>query len=70
MHQKIQDQIDEAGRSPQPDWLEINQLKRLRLSIKDQMRRVLENNLEVPWERPVASELRQAGRAHASSRDA
>jgi len=56
MHQTIQQQIDAATRSRQPDWLEISQLKRLRLSIKDQMRRALEGGREAPWLTPAAND--------------
>lgn len=70
MHENIQRQIDEASRSPQPDWLEISQLKRLRLSIKDQMRRALESGRDVPWGRPAANDVGRYRPAAVLSRDA
>jgi hypothetical protein len=70
MHQKVQGQIDEAGRSRQPDWLEIGQLKRLRLSIKDQMRRVLEGGRDIPWETPAAGPPQRQAHMAMLSRDA
>lgn len=42
MHQQVQRELDNEGKSPQPDWVRIGQLKRLRLSIKDRMRSILE----------------------------
>lgn len=48
MHQQIQRKIEEARRSPQPDWMRISHLKRLRLDIKDRMRRILDDNRTGP----------------------
>ena len=70
MHQHIQEQIDVANRSSQPDWLEISQLKRLRLSIKDQMRRALEGGREAPWQTPAANDVGRHRPAVVPGRDA
>jgi len=42
-HQQVQEKIEAAERSPAPDWLRISELKRRKLSIKGQMRRILEH---------------------------
>ena len=59
MHQQAQKEIDSAGRSPQPDWVRIGQLKRLRLSIKDRMRSLKEHGRAAKSE---ASAARGVGR--------
>lgn len=52
MHRRIEEQIEQASRSPRPDSLRILELKRLKLAIKDRMRRVLEMD-PAPGERPL-----------------
>jgi hypothetical protein len=72
MHQQVQEEIDRAGRSLLPDWARIGQLKRLRLSIKDRMRTLLEDRRETMVERSVARAVRRPrhSRAHSLSSDA
>ncbi len=70
MHQQVQDEIDDAGRSPQPDWARISQLKRLKLSIKDRMKSILKDGCEVQPKRSVASIVRRQSQPSSLSRDA
>ncbi len=63
MHQQVQEEIDSAGRSPQPDWVRISQLKRLRLSIKDRMRTILESGCEAAAGESVARKPRRQNRS-------
>ena len=46
MHQQVQEEIDDAGRCPQPDRARISRLKRLRLSIKGRIQNILEAGRE------------------------
>ena len=62
MHQQVQEEIDTVERSPLPDWVRINQLKRLRLSIKDRMKSILKNGRELQPQRPVARDARRQNR--------
>lgn len=64
MHRKLQDDIDDLERCPQPDWLRIGELKRLRLSIKDRMKSLLIENREVE---PNGSMARSAWRKDRAS---
>ncbi len=43
LHQQVQEKIEVAERSPAPDWVRISELKRRKLSIKDKMKRILED---------------------------
>ncbi len=70
MHQRVQDQIDSETRVPQPDSLRIGQLKRLKLSIKDRMRSILEDDPEKPSSTPAVRSIRREGGAAALGRDA
>ena len=49
MHQRVQDEIDTASKAPSQDALRIGHLKRLKLSIKDRMRSILQDD---PHARP------------------
>lgn len=55
MHREVQDNIDDLERSPQPDWLRIGELKRLRLSLKDRMKGILKENREAHPDGPRES---------------
>jgi hypothetical protein len=60
MHRRVQENIEDLERCPQPDWQRIGELKRLRLSIKDQMRSTLEDGREEQPQRSVAGVLRRS----------
>ena len=69
MHQRVRENIDDLERSPQPDWPRIGELKRLRLSIKDQMRSTLEDGREVQPQRSVTSNATRQSRISPISSD-
>ncbi len=70
MHQRVQGSIDDLERSPKPDWVRISEMKRLRLSIKDRMRAVLEDGREAQSSRSLASGAGRQGRTATLSSDA
>lgn len=70
MHQRIQGNIDDLERSPKPDWVRISELKRLRLSIKDQMRTLIEDGLGADSKGSFARNGARPGRASTLSSDA
>ena len=58
-HQQVQAKIEVEERSPAPDWLRISELKRRKLSIKDQMRRILEDGREALSPRSLTGGVRR-----------
>lgn len=70
MHQRIQGNIEDLERSPNPDWLRISEMKRMRLSVKDQMRRVLEEGREADPQGSLARNGARPRRASTLSSDA
>lgn len=68
-HQRVQEEIDREEQSPQPDWARASELKRLRLSIKDQMRSTLEDGREVQPQRSVTSNATRQSRISPISSD-
>lgn len=60
MHQQVQARIDTAEHSPQPDMFQVGELKRLKLSIKDKMRRVLEDGREALSQSPLPSGVQRS----------
>jgi hypothetical protein len=70
MHQRVQGNIDELERSPQPDWAQIGELKRLKLSIKDRMKSSLKDGREVEPQRSFARVIRRQGQSASLSSDA
>jgi hypothetical protein len=70
MHQHVQENIDDLERSPQPDWAQIGELKRLKLSIKDRMKSILKEGREVEPQRSFARDVRRQGQSASLSSDA
>ena len=70
MHQQVQEQIDREQQSRQPNWLYIGQLKRLKLSIKDRLRRILEEGRAPQREGTVRSAVRRQNQNASLSSDA
>lgn len=60
-HQRVQGNIDALERSPQPDWTPIGELKRLRLSIKDRVKRILKGGWEVQPQWSFPNDARRQG---------
>lgn len=69
-HQRVQGNIDALERSPQPDWTRIGELKRLRLSIKDRMKSILNHGREAQPYMSFASDARRQRRASTLTSDA
>ena len=69
-HQRVQGNIDALERSPQPDWRPIGELKRLRLSIKDRVKRILKGGWEVQPQWSLPNDARRQGRPSALTSDA
>jgi hypothetical protein len=59
MHQQVQQSIDNVGGSPRPYWVRMSQIKRLRLSIKERLRIILEDGREVELPRSVALNVKR-----------
>lgn len=70
MHRQVQENIDDLERSPQPDWVRVGELKRLRLSIKDRMKSILTEIREAQPQRSFASDVRRKSHASSLSSDA
>jgi len=70
MHQEVQDQIDDAIKAPGPDWSRIGHLKRLKLSIKHRMRKILEGSREIAPDAPAKNSVSQHPRTALHAGDA
>lgn len=70
MHQQVQQEIEDVERSPQPDWVRISELKRLKLSIKDRMKGILKDGREVQPQRSLARDVRRQYQPASLSSDA
>ena len=70
MHQQVQGNIDDLERSPQPDWVRVGELKRLRLSIKDKMKSILKESREAQPQGALASGARRRTSASTLGSDA
>jgi len=70
MHQQAQEEIEVASTGPRPDWARVGELKRVKLSIKDRMRSILEEGREDRPRWSVASGVRRHSLRASLSSDA